>query len=64
VRMDHVHRLRNPTSLAVAVTASMLAALLSRDLHAALERATEMPTGSSSPSGTARGAPPCGEALE
>ena len=28
VRMDHVHRLRNPTSLAVAVTSSMLAALL------------------------------------
>lgn len=41
VRMDHVHRLRNPASLAVAVTASMLAALLSRDLQAALEHVTE-----------------------
>ena len=41
VRMDHVHRLRNPTSLAVAVTASMLAALLSRDLQAALEQVSE-----------------------
>jgi hypothetical protein len=38
VRMDHVHRLRNPTSLAVAVTASLLAALLSRDISAELER--------------------------
>jgi putative transposase len=38
VRMDHVHRLRNPTSLAVAVTASLLAALLSRDIYAGLER--------------------------
>lgn len=37
-RLDHVHRLKNPDSLAVAVTASMLAALLSRDLHARLER--------------------------
>jgi putative transposase len=44
VRMDHVHRLRNPTSLAVAVTASMLAALLSRDLYAALERIAEQVT--------------------
>ena len=41
VRMDHVHRLRNPTSLAVAVTASMLAALLSRDLQSALEHVSE-----------------------
>jgi hypothetical protein len=41
VRMDHVHRLRNPTSLAVAITASMLAALLSRDLYAALEQIAE-----------------------
>jgi hypothetical protein len=38
VRMDHVHRLRNPTSLAVAITASMLAALLSRDVYAGLEQ--------------------------
>lgn len=38
VRMDHVHRLRNPTSLAVAITASMLAALLSRDVYARLEQ--------------------------
>lgn len=41
VRMDHVHRLRNPSSLAVAVTASMLAALLSRDLQVALEQVTD-----------------------
>lgn len=37
VRMDHVHRLRNPTALAVSVTASMLAALLSRELHQGLD---------------------------
>lgn len=41
VRMDHVHRLRNPSSLAVAVTASMLAALLSRDLQTALDQVGE-----------------------
>jgi hypothetical protein len=41
VRMDHVHRLRNPSSLAVAVTASMLAALLSRDLQTALDHLGE-----------------------
>ena len=41
VRMDHVHRLRNPTSLAVAVVASMLAALLSRDIATCLERLQE-----------------------
>ena len=41
VRMDHVHRLRNPTSLVVAVTASMLAALLSRDLQVGLAAATD-----------------------
>lgn len=41
VRMDHVHRLRNPSSLAVAVTASMLAALLSRDLQTALDQVSE-----------------------
>ena len=41
VRMDHVHRLRNPTSLAVAVMASMLAALLSRDIATGLERLQE-----------------------
>lgn len=63
VRMDHVHRLRNPASLAVAVTASMLAALLSRDLHAALERASEMPAEETSPTGVG-GAPPCAEAAE
>jgi len=57
VRMDHVHRLRNPTSLAVAVTASMLAALLSRDLQAALEQVSDTlapmtsgPTDSETPS--------------
>lgn len=43
VRMDHVHRLRNPSSLAVSVTASMLAALLSRDLQVALEQLSETP---------------------
>jgi hypothetical protein len=41
VRMDHVHRLRHPTSLAVAVTASLLAALLSRDISAGLEQLTK-----------------------
>ena len=41
VRMDHVHRLRNPTSLVVAVLASMLAALLSRDISAGLEQLEE-----------------------
>lgn len=41
VRMDHVHRLRNPTSLATTVTASMLAALLSRDLQVALENLSD-----------------------
>jgi putative transposase len=40
-RLDHVHRLRNQQSLAVAVTASMLAALLSRDLHVRLEHLAE-----------------------
>jgi hypothetical protein len=40
-RLDHVHRLKNPDSLAVAVTASMLAALLSRDLHARLEQLSD-----------------------
>lgn len=40
-RLDHVHRLKNADSLAVAVTASMLAALLSRDLHARLEQLAE-----------------------
>jgi hypothetical protein len=37
-RLDHVHRLSNPESLDAAITASMLGALLSRDLHARLER--------------------------
>lgn len=41
VRMDHVHRFRNPTSLVVAVLASMLAALLSRDISAGLEQLEE-----------------------
>jgi energy-coupling factor transporter ATP-binding protein EcfA2 len=40
-RVDHVHRLRNPSSLAVAVTASMLAALLSCDLQTALDQVSE-----------------------
>lgn len=38
VRLDHVRFLSHPTSLEVAVTASLLAALLIRDLHAGLER--------------------------
>lgn len=63
VRMDHVHRLRNPSSLAVAVTASMLAALLSRDLHAALEGLGEMSAEVTSPS-AAGGAPPCAQAAK
>lgn len=41
VRMNHVHRLRHPTSLAVAVTASLLAALLSRDISVGLEQLAE-----------------------
>lgn len=38
VRMDEVRRLSNPTSLDLAVSSSLLAALLSRDIHAGLER--------------------------
>lgn len=38
LRMDDVHRLRHPVSLEVAVLASVLAACLSRDIHAGLER--------------------------
>ena len=55
VRMDHVHRLRNPTSLAVSVTASMLAGLLSRDLHVGLAHATDDLLGAA--------APPTGDAI-
>lgn len=40
-RLDHVRRLSNAESLDAAVTASMLAALLSRDLHARLDRLAE-----------------------
>jgi len=66
VRMDHVHRLRNPTSLAVAVTASMLAALLSRDLQVALDQLADTPPPTKSePDGTPAssthdGVPPSG----
>jgi putative transposase len=67
VRMDHVHRLRNPSSLAVAVTASMLAALLSRDLQNALDDVSEALARSASdpldrqpPSPSDDGVPPCG----
>jgi putative transposase len=43
-RLDHVHRLSNAESLDTAVTASMLAALLSRDLHARLDRVAQQAT--------------------
>lgn len=69
VRMDHVHRLRNPTSLAVAITASMLAALLSRDVHDGLERIAEQATltaandnGPKDKSSIPAGFPPCAAA--
>jgi hypothetical protein len=38
LRMDDVHRLRHPVSLQVAVLSSILAALLSREIHAGLQR--------------------------
>lgn len=38
VRLDEVRRLQHPDSLHVAVTASMLAAVLARDISAGLER--------------------------
>jgi hypothetical protein len=38
VRMDEVCRLSNPTSLDLAITTSLLAAVLGRDIHAGLER--------------------------
>ena len=38
LRMDDVHRLRHPVSLEVAVLSSVLAACLSREVHAGLER--------------------------
>ena len=38
LRMDDVHRLRHPVSLEVAVLSSVLAACLSREIHAGLER--------------------------
>jgi hypothetical protein len=38
MRMDEVRRLSNPKSLDLAVTSSLLAALLGRDIHAGLER--------------------------
>lgn len=43
-RLDHVHRLCNPESLDAAITASMLGALLSRDLHTRLERLADEST--------------------
>lgn len=51
VRMDHVHRMRSPLSLAVVVTASMLAALLSRDVSAGLERLAEEATAAANDNG-------------
>lgn len=41
VRLDEVQRLEHPTSLQVAITASLLAAVLARDLSAGLERLAE-----------------------
>jgi IS4 transposase len=43
-RLDHIHRLKNPDALAVSIAASMLAALLARDLHARLDRLAEEAT--------------------
>lgn len=37
-QLDQVHRLKNPESLAACVAASMLAALLARDIHGRLDR--------------------------
>jgi putative transposase len=61
VRMDHVHRLRNPTSLAVAVTSSMLAALLSRTFQDGLNAAIEETALTATPP---RDAPPIAEPSE
>ena len=38
VRLDEVRRLRDPIALEVAVQASLLAALLSHEIHDALDR--------------------------
>ena len=38
VRMDDVHRLRHPDSVQAHVVASLLAAVLARDIHAGLDR--------------------------
>lgn len=40
VRLDEVRRLRDPTALQVAVLASMLASMLSHEIHDALDRVT------------------------
>jgi hypothetical protein len=61
-RLDHVHRLKNPDSLAVAVTASMLAALLSRDLHARLERLADDDAEPANDVAASDAFPPCGGA--
>ncbi len=41
VRLDEVRRLEHPVSLEVAITASLLAAVLARDMSAGLERLAE-----------------------
>ncbi len=41
VRRDEVRSLEHPASLDVAITASLLAAVLARDMSAGLERLTE-----------------------
>lgn len=41
VRLDEVRRLEHPVSLQVAITASLLAAVLARDISSGLERAAE-----------------------
>jgi putative transposase len=58
-RLDHVHRLKNADSLAVAVSASMLAALLSRDLHARLERIADEAVVPANDVATSGVFPPC-----
>jgi hypothetical protein len=55
-RLDHIHRLKNPDALAVSIAASMLAALLARDLHARLDQLAEQ--ASSPANAIASGAPP------
>ena len=62
LRMDDVHRLRHPVSLEVAILSSLLAACLSREVHAGLERLVpDLVDGEDPPSPVAAAAfPPSG----